>query len=97
VNRGRNECGEHWGAKLVNPGVGSAVREGRRRRARVLVGEESRWPLDDDRAAQNHPYPFGLDILLKSPREKYESTRHPRGVNMSLGRTSGFAPGVLCN
>jgi hypothetical protein len=26
--------------------------KGRRRRARVLVGEESRWPLDDDRAAR---------------------------------------------
>jgi hypothetical protein len=52
VNRGRNECGEHWGAKLVNTGVGSAVREGRRRRARVLVGEEGSHPSDPCWAAR---------------------------------------------
>jgi hypothetical protein len=46
VNRGRIESGERCGAKSVCTGAGSAVRDGRRRRARVLIGEDGLQPSD---------------------------------------------------
>jgi hypothetical protein len=46
VNHGRIENGERWGVKLVCTGAGSAVREGRRRHARVSIGEDGLQPSD---------------------------------------------------
>jgi hypothetical protein len=43
------------------------------------------------------PVPFRLDILLKSPRSIWESTRDPSRSTLSLRNIYGLAPGLSGN